>query len=54
MLRVSFSTPATSANAFVGIAAGGFLLLDPQLIGTGPIYGIWSSANGTAQVTEWI
>ena len=54
VLRLAFATPATSANAFVVMQPGQFLLLDPLLIGTGAIYGIWASANGTAQVTEWI
>ena len=53
VLRLAFATPATSANAFVVMQPGQFLLLDPLLIGTGAIYGIWASANGTAQVTEW-
>lgn len=53
-LRLSFSTPATTANAFIGLPAGAFLLLDQQLIITGAIYGIWSAANGTAQVTEFV
>lgn len=53
-LRLSFSTPATAANAFTTLAANSFLLLDQQLIVTSAIYGIWSSANGTAQVTEYV
>ena len=54
VLRLSFATPATSANAFVVIQPVQFLILDPLLIGSGPIYGVWASANGTAQVTEWV
>ena len=54
VLRLSFATPATSANAFVVIQPAQFLILDPLLIGSGPIYGVWASANGTAQVTEWV
>lgn len=53
-LSLSFSTPATAANCFAQIPANGFLLLDQQLIVTNAIYGIWSSANGTAQVTEYV
>lgn len=53
-LRLSFATPATSANAFIVLAPGAFILLDQQLIVTGIIYGIWSAVNGTAQVTEYI
>lgn len=53
-LYLSFSNPATIANCFVEIPASGFLLLDQQLIVTNAIYGIWASANGAAQVTEYI
>lgn len=54
VLRLSFSTPATSSNAFIAVPASGFLLLDQQCIVTGAIYGLWVSANGTAQVTEYV
>ena len=53
-LYLSFSNPATVANCFIEIPAGGFLLLDQQLIVTNAIYGIWASANGAAQVTEYV
>jgi hypothetical protein len=53
-LRLSFSTPATSANAFIVMQPGSFLWLDQQLMITNIIYGIWASANGTAQVTEYV
>lgn len=53
-LRLSFSTPATAANAFIVLPPGSFLLMDQHLIVTNAIYGIWSAANGTAQVTEYI
>lgn len=53
-LRLSFATPATAANAFIVLPPGAFILLDQQMIVTGIIYGIWSAANGTAQVTEYI
>jgi hypothetical protein len=53
-LYLSFSSPATLTNCFIEIPAGAFLLLDQQLIVTNAIYGIWSSANGTAQVTEYV
>jgi hypothetical protein len=53
VLRLSFSTPATAANSFVVMQPNTFLVLDPLLVSTGTIYGIWASANGTAQVTEW-
>jgi hypothetical protein len=53
-LYLSFSDPATVANCFIEVPAGAFLLLDQQLIVTSAIYGIWASANGTAQVTEYV
>jgi hypothetical protein len=53
-LYLSFSTPATVANCFIEVPAGAFLLLDQQLIVTSAIYGIWSSAVGAAQVTEYV
>lgn len=51
---LSFSNPATAANCFMRLPAGAFILLDQQLIVTNAIYGIWASANGTAQVTEYV
>ena len=54
ILRLSFSSPATSGNAFIVMQPGSFLLLDQQLIVTNAIYGIWASATGTAQVTEYV
>lgn len=53
-LRLSFSTPATSANAFIVLPPGSFILLDQQLIVGNAIYGVWTAANGTAQVTEYV
>lgn len=54
VLRLSFSTPATAANAFVVVPADSFLVITQQLLVTSAIYGIWASANGTAQVTEYV
>jgi len=54
VLRLSYSDPATTANAFIVMQPGSFLWLDQQLMITGTIYGIWASANGTAQVTEYV
>jgi hypothetical protein len=54
ILRLSFATPATSANAFIVMQPNSFLLLDQQLIVGNVLYGIWASANGTAQVTEYV
>ena len=53
-LYLSFSSPATTANCFIEIPAGAFLLLDQQMIVGNAIYGIWSAANGAAQVTEYV
>ncbi len=53
-LYLGFTSPATTTNCFIEVPPGAFLLLDQQLIVTDTIYGIWSSANGTAQVTEYV
>lgn len=50
-LYLSASTPATTANAFMAIPPDKFVQL-PGPVFTGAIYGIWSAADGTAQVTE--
>ena len=54
VLRLSYATPATAANAFIVMQPGSFLWLDQQLMITSTIYGIWAAANGTAQVTEYV
>ena len=53
-LYLSFTSPATTTNAFAVLGADGFLQFDQQLLPTVAIYGIWASANGTAQVTEYV
>ena len=53
-LYLSFSTPATQLNSFIEVPAGAFLLLDQQCIISNAIYGIWTNANGTVQVTEYV
>ena len=53
-LYLSFSTPATVANSFIEMQPGSFILFDQQLIVTNAIYGIWTNANGAAQVTEFV
>jgi hypothetical protein len=53
-LYISFTSPATTANCFVEIPAGAFLLFDQQMIVGNAIYGIWAAANGAAQVTEYV
>ena len=53
-LYLSFSTPATLANCFIEVPSGAFLLLDQQMIVSSAIYGIWESANGAVQVTEFV
>ena len=54
VLRLSFTTPATTANAFIAMQPQSFLYLDQQLLVGNIIYGIWTAANGTAQVTEYL
>jgi hypothetical protein len=53
-LYLSYTSPATTTNAFIAMAANSFLALEPPHLGTGVIYGIWSAANGTAQVSEFV
>lgn len=52
-LYLSFTSPASSSNSFLEMAAGSVLALDQQLIITNAVYGIWDSANGTVQVTQF-
>ena len=52
-LSLSYQTPATTANAFMVMQPGALLFLDQQLVVTNTIYGIWTGANGAAQVTEY-
>jgi len=54
ILYLSFTNPATISNSFLAMDPGSFLLLDQQLMISNAIYGIWASANGTAQVTEYV
>lgn len=53
-LRLAFNAAATTANAFIVLQPKSFILFDQQLIVTNAIYGIWESANGTAQATEFV
>jgi hypothetical protein len=53
-LYLSFTTPATATNCFIEMQPGAFLFFDHQLITTNAIYGIWTNANGTAQVTAYV
>jgi hypothetical protein len=53
-LFLSYANPATIANSFMQMQPGAMLMLDQQLIVSNAIYGIWTAANGTAQVTEYI
>jgi len=53
-LYLSFTSPAATANSFIEVPPGAFILLDQQLMVTGAIYGIWSQVNGAAQVTEYV
>lgn len=54
VLRLSFTTPATTANAFIAMQPQSFLYLDQQLLVGNAVYGIWSGVSGTAQVTEYV
>lgn len=53
-LYLSFTDPATVANCFIEMQGGAFLFFNHDCIVTNAIYGIWSSAGGTAQVTEYV
>lgn len=53
-LYLSFANPASIANCFIEVPGSGFILLDQQLIVGNAIYGIWETANGAAQVTEFV
>ncbi len=53
-LYLSFTNPATQANSFIEMQGGAFLFFNHDCIVTNAIYGIWASANGTAQVTEYV
>lgn len=49
------SNPATIADtAFIDLAPGVFFAMDRQLVPGCAIYGVWSSVNGHAQVTEYV
>lgn len=41
-------------TAFIDLAPGAFFAMDQQLVPGCAIYGVWSSANGYAQVTEYV
>jgi len=51
-LYLSFNASAAPGNSFIEVAPSAFVLLDQQLIFTNAIYGIWTNAQGTCQVTE--
>lgn len=53
-LYLSYANPATLVNCFLELQPGAFLLMDQQLIVGNAIYGIWASANGRAQITEYV
>ena len=53
-LYLSFNSVATVANSFVELEAGKYIPFDQQLITGNAITGVWLSANGSAQVTEFI
>lgn len=53
-LYLSFNVSASAGNSFIQMDPGAFLFLDQQMIFTSAIYGVWTNANGTAQVTEFV
>lgn len=53
-LYLSYASPATTSNAFMVMQPASLLMLDQQLMVSGAIYGIWTAANGSAQVTQYI
>lgn len=53
ILYLSFAETASTANCFLALAAGAHVIFDQQLITGAEINGIWASANGSAQVTEF-
>ena len=53
-LYLSFATPALPGNSFIEVAPSAFVLLDQEMIFTNAIYGIWTNAQGTCQVTELV
>lgn len=53
-LYLSYTDPASVSSSFIQVPPGAFILLDQQLIVTSTIYGIWSTVNGAAQVTEYV
>jgi hypothetical protein len=44
----------TQDTAFIDLSPGAFFAMDRQLVPGCAIYGVWGSANGYAQVTEYI
>lgn len=53
-LYLSYSNPATTSNCFVVLGQEAYFQMDQQLLADNAIYGIWASANGAAQVTEYV
>lgn len=53
-LFLSYATPATADNSFMQMQPGSLLMLDQQLMVSNAIYGIWTAANGSAQITEYV
>jgi len=51
---LSYANPATAANSFMQMQPGSLLMLDQQLMVSNAIFAIWTAANGSAQVTEYI
>lgn len=52
VLYLKFGSTASNASYTVQIAAGGYYEF-PQPVYSGPVDGIWASANGNARLTSW-
>jgi hypothetical protein len=52
-LRVGYTAGVTLANASYVVAANSLLVLSGDLNYAGALYGVWETANGRAQVTEF-
>ena len=53
-LYLSVATPALPGNSFIDVSPSGFVQWDQQMIFPNAIYGIWTNAQGTCQVTELV
>jgi hypothetical protein len=54
LLYLSFTSPATTTNAFAIVAANSNYTFSMPFTVRGAVYGIWASANGNANLTEFM